>query len=364
MYKIGIDCRPLLNPFSGIGRYTKELITRLSEDLSIEWHFYFNKPPPLSFNPPAKAILHTNQSSMSRPDILWYHHQLPKLLVLDDIQLFWSPRHHLPVFLPRKVISVVTIHDLTWIIYPETMKMANFWSEKLQMSPSIKKADRIITISNSTLKDIEFHFEGVANKTSLISCGSTPLPPPEFVPGIPEDYLLFVGTPEPRKNLLRLISAYSKLSTSIKNQYPLVIVGNNGWKLSLNKIQNASDETEVIFKTDISDAQLSYIYSKCRLILMPSLYEGFGLPIIEAFRFRKPAVSSFLSSMPEIVGNAGLLVNPEKESEITAAIEKLLTDAKLYERCSKDTITQLSMYNWDKSANQMLSLFGELLRLN
>lgn len=359
--RIGIDCRPLSRPASGIGKYTYELLTRLLNEHEVDWFLY-------SYYPISENIGKYNNVTFKHPKALsilneyvWFHILLPQQLKEDKITVFWSPRHHLPYFLKEGIKSIVTIHDLTWIHKPRTMKLLNYLSEKILMPDSIKKADKIITISNHSRKDIEKQFNLPHSKINVISCATSTFKKIEQIDSIPSKYLLFVGAIEPRKNISRLLIAYKTLPEKLKNIYPLVLVTSNSWKISIGKlVKKLNLSKNIIILKNINDSELAYIYSKAKILLMPSLYEGFGLPILEAFQFGVPAITSNNSSMPEVLGNAGIKVNPYDIKEINEAIVKLLTNEALYKTCKEQTNIQVKKYSWKKSTRKFWKIIKKI----
>lgn len=359
--KIGVDCRPLTRSVSGIRKYTYELLKRLTLQEDAHWYLYSYNSILEEIDAKKNISLECCPDNSKFGELIWYHTQLPKYLTRDGIDIFWSPRHHLPYFLNRKIKSVVSIHDLTWIHQAETMKLQNYWAEKLQIPYSIKRADKIITISNYSRSAIQDHFHHSKKKIEIISCAASLANNLQKVNALPPKYLLFVGTIEPRKNIFRLLSAYKNLTPQIKKDYPLVIVGGNGWKVSLTDlIEELNLFGNVLVFNNINDAELAYIYSKAKLLLMPSLYEGFGLPILEAFQYGIPAIASNTSSMPEVLGDAGLTVNPYEIGGISTAINKLLTSTKEYKKYQENINDQLKKYDWQESSDKLWGLFKEL----
>lgn len=358
--RIAVDCRPLSRPLSGIGRYTRELLQILTEAQDIHWFLYCDQPFQASFTQRLNVTLRVSAGAGVLAEHLWYQAAVPWLLRQDAIDVFWSPRHHLPLFMPASVRPVVTIHDLTWKRFPETMKRLQYWSERLQMPHSLRKAAGIITISESSCRDLECYFPFTRDKTTVIPCGMNRLQAGAFTRALPQQYLLFVGTPEPRKNIRRMLEAYAQLPASLKSAYPLVMAGGNGWMVDIDQwVNQLGISAQVISLGSVSAEELGYLYSQAKLLLMPSLYEGFGLPILEAFQFGVPVVTANCSSMPEVAGHAGCLVDPMQVESIRAGIECLLTDQNAYAECIKQIPEQLARFDWKKAAEKTLYLLRQ-----
>lgn len=357
MLRVGVDCRPLSRPLSGIGRYTRELLQLLTEAQDVHWFLYCDQPFQAPFAQRANVTLRLSGRSGTLAEHFWYQIVVPRQIRRDALDVFWSPRHHLPLFMPSSVRAVLTVHDLTWKRFAETMKRLQYWSERLQMPHSLRKAARIITISESSRSDLEIYFPSTRDKIQVIPCGVTRLQAGAFSRPLPRQYLLFVGTPEPRKNIRRMLEAYARLPVQLRSVYPLVLAGGNGWLVDLDQwIGQLGIRADVVALGAVSPDELGYLYSQARLLLMPSLYEGFGLPILEAFQFGVPVVTSNCSSMPEVAGSAGCLVDPQQVESIRAGVELLLTDQNAYAECVARIPEQLARFDWNKAALNTLDV--------
>jgi len=360
--RIGVDARSLSEPITGIGRYTLSLLEVMVLDKSHQWVLYSHRPL-LHGNWSKKNItVHTwNLPKWARIlRMLWAQSALPLMAKKDEVDLFWSPAHRLPRYLPNSIVSVVTIHDLVWKHAPETMRL---FSQKLDakfMPEAIRMADKVIAVSKWTANDLITEVPEAEVKTSVIyEAGSLTFSHSRSDYNLGEKYLLFVGTLEPRKNLPRLLKAYSLLSCSIKDEYPLIIVGGKGWgEDDIDDIVKQFDiEKYVQFLGYLSDKELATVYQEASLLVMPSLYEGFGLPLLEAMSVGVPVVTSNISSMPEIVGDAAVLADPYSVDSIKEGIEKVLTDSELKSELSNAGYDQSKLFSWARAAKETLLVF-------
>ncbi|MBC9252589.1 hypothetical protein A9179_20180 [Pseudomonas alcaligenes] len=357
MLRVGVDCRPLSRPLSGIGRYTWELLSILTDAQDVQWFLYCDQAFDAPFINKSNVTVRLSGQIGTLAEHFWYQVGVPRQLRRDAIDVFWSPRHHLPLFMPSSVRTVVTIHDLTWKRFPETMKRLQYWSERLQMPHSLRQAARIITISESSRSDLEHYFPGARDKIRVIPSGVTRLQPGAFTRPLPQQYLLFVGTPEPRKNIRRMLGAYAQLPTTLRSSYPLVLAGGHGWLVDLEQwVEELGIRPDVVVLGAVSADELGYLYSQARLLLMPSLYEGFGLPILEAFQFGVPVVTGNCSAMPEVAGGGGCLVDPLQVASICAGIERLLIDQDAYAECVARIPEQLARFDWKRTARSTLEV--------
>lgn len=354
--------RPLSIPATGIGRYCRELLTRLIESPH-EWFLYTDRPlvEPL----PDSANVVVRHGDMHRRFLSTPYAQLffPVWAKQDEIDLFWSPRHHLPICLPASVKKVVSIHDLVWMEYPETMTRFGKTLERCLMPRSIRVASKVICSSYSTERDVGERFCVPEERLHAIplasfigfSAGSLPV---SSLAHQKKPYILSVGTLEPRKNLKASLQAFANLVHQTNLDRHFYLIGATGWGDS-SLIQLISDlkvEDRVTVLGRLTDEELRQWYAGADVFLMPSLYEGFGLPLVEAMSFGVPVITSNISSMPEVAGDGGILVDPFSVDDIQGAIRKLCSDADLRSALSLKAKARAEQFSWDKAAEQTLAV--------
>jgi len=300
--------------------------------------------------------------------MVWLQTQLPYWANKDNLDVFWGPTHRLPRFLSNKVARVVTIHDLVWKHAGETMPRINRLAERVLMPDAIRLADRVMADSHSTANAIASEFPWVKERIRVVHLGATSLPDPKGIDalndlGIDQPYFLFVGTLEPRKNLRRLLEAFASLDDVIRKQSLLVIAGGKGWgNVDLvSQIQLLGLSDSVRLTGYVSNEQLSTLYAHARFLAMPSLYEGFGLPLVEAMSFGVPVLTSSCSSLPEVAGNAGILVDPFNVNSIASGLLQMLKDNALRSRLSARAELNASRFSWEKSAQAAMEIFREAI---
>lgn len=358
MLRIAVDARPLAHPQTGIGRYTESLLRRLVK-MGHQWFLYSDRAIIPRFAIDDHVQVRMGNSRPGSPLSLVYSQLVfPRWARGDCVDLFWSPRHHLPLRLPNSVKGVVSVHDLVWKRYPETMRGMNKFLERGLMSPSLRKAAGIIAVSDFTASEIALEYPDCEPRCMTIpeAAEVSTVTYEEQFP-LPEGpYLLFVGTPEPRKNLPRLLQAYASARQQGVEQ-TLVLVGGGGWgDVDVEAtIKSLGLEQAVQCRGQVSDAELGALYASATALLMPSLYEGFGLPALEAMSHGTPVIASDCSALPEVVRDGGLLVDPQSVSSITAAITRLCTDADLRGELADKARWQASGFNWDRSAEMTLA---------
>jgi glycosyltransferase involved in cell wall biosynthesis len=301
--------------------------------------------------------------------VLWQQLALPRRLRRGDIDLLWSPLLTLPLLCP--VPAVVTVHDLTTLLFPEHHRAKVRWSILPFLRPSIERARRIVTLSRSAADDIAAHFPQSAGKVRVIYPGIDP----EFVPGAPaaieatrrelgapEGYLLYAGTLEPRKDVPRLLDAWEALAAGSAKTPPLVLAGPYGWgNDSLLARLETLRPRGVHYVGRVERARLVQLFQAARAFVYPSLYEGFGLPPAEALACGVPAIVSRSSSLPEVVGEAGLLATPGDTGSLAAAIRSLLEDPAREADLRGRTLGQAANFRWDRAALAMEEVFREAL---
>ena len=364
--RIGVDARSLSEPITGIGRYTLSLLELMVLDKSHEWMLYSHRP-----------LLHGNWSQSNivvrvwnLPKwarvlrMLWAQSILPFWAKQDDIDLFWSPAHRLPRYLSKSIASVVTIHDLVWRHAPETMRPFSRFLDARFMPEAISLADQVIAVSKATKDDLIFEVPEAKDKVNVVyEANSLDFGSPSKFDKVDGESILFVGTLEPRKNLRRLLEAYSLLSDSIRDKHSLIIVGGKGWgNEDINAIiEQLNVKKFVKVLGYLSNKELVVAYSQAYLFVMPSLYEGFGLPVLEAMSLGIPVVTSNTSSLPEIVGSTAILVNPKSVSSIKNGIEEVLMDITLRQKLSKASLERSKLFSWDKASKETIEVFEQAL---
>jgi glycosyltransferase involved in cell wall biosynthesis len=364
--RIGIDARNLVSPLSGISRYIIETTRHLAA-LGGEIYLYLPESTPAQESLPPSVKLDISTFRGALPRIVWGNVFLPKLLQRDKIDVFWGPAHRLPLISAPNIPTVVTIHDLVWHHAPSTMRLKGWLAERAFMGSAIRRATEIVAVSHTTREDICALYPATRDKISVVWPGCTRLPAPAVAavyPGLSQPYMLFVGTLEPRKNLVNLLRAYALLPDAVRAGWQLVIAGGQGWKLDhLESIIAELNITQNVLLTGfVSDAELGALYANAEFLVMPSFYEGFGLPIIEANAAGIPALTSCLSSMPEVGGDAALLVDPESPESISNGLKSMMTDKELYQTLSAATKTNAARFTWENSAKELVGVFEQAAR--
>lgn len=360
MAKIAVDARPLSIPTTGIGRYTRAVLERLL-DSQHQWYLYSHQPLLGEFESLPSVTVRCGSVRMASLGSLYSQVVFPFWAKRDNVDLFWSPRHHLPLCMGSSTLKVVTIHDLVWKAFPKTMSRLGRQIERILMPPSLQTADAVIAVSGSTAREVENSFPVAAGKVHTIY--EAPFLASLNAHDDKGDYFLFVGTFEPRKNLARLLGAYGLYRSIVSEPLPLKVCGGKGWGVpeleELIEKEGLRELVEVLGY--VEDDQLSGLYRKARALLIPSLYEGFGLPIVEAFSQGTPVITSNRGAMEEVAGDGGLLVDPENIEDMASALATLTDDLELVEQLQLRAHARAKQFSWDTAAEQTLSLMESLL---
>jgi len=263
---------------------------------------------------------------------------------------------------------VVTIYDLSFLLYPESFKRFKRFYLGLFTRLSARRARRIIAISESTKRDVVRLLGVSPEKVEVIYCGTDgafrPLPEDRVAAfrskrGLPERFILFVGTIEPRKNVTRLIEAFSTLRPCDFANLKLVIGGAKGWSYQdvFARVEELGLGGEVMFPGYIPVSELPLWYNAAELFVYPSLYEGFGLPPLEAMACGTPVVTANTSSLPEVVGEAGLTVDPLDIEGLAEAMRRVLGDEALRQEMRERGLQRARDFSWTKTAQETVQVY-------
>ncbi len=344
----------------GISEFAYRIITEFHKKKDIRFEIYLKSAP----NSEMPAESSNWKYRVFGPKKFWTQFALPLTLFKTSQKpdVFFSPTHYAPRFSP--VPCVIAVMDISYVFYPETFKKRDLKKLNSWTGYSVKKAKKVITISQSSKNDIINHYKVPESKVVVAYPGIKSLMKTNKKLdltswGIKEKYILFVSTLQPRKNIERLIEAFSRLR---KDNLQLVIVGKRGWLYEdiLAAPKKFGAEKDIVFLDFVSDEELPVLYENAQCLVMPSLYEGFGLPILEAMKYDCPVVASNVSSLPEVGGDAALYFDPYNIDEIKEKIEKVLTDAKLRKRMVEKGREQVKKFSWEKSAEKVLAVLEEV----
>ena len=386
---IGIDLRVLARGTrTGVEEYTINLLSELLPlEPKINFKLFYNAYQKVQLNYPWLSLNNVQLKDFRIPNRLFfmaarYAHQ-PKIdKLLGGFDLYFNP-HFFTAPLSVGSKKIITFHDLSFERYPGFFsRRKRLWQRFLMAAQQeAKKADKIIAVSQSTKDDlinlyglepgkIRVIYSGVGKQFRPIKNGSVALKLTAQSTvklkkkyNLPDRFVLYFGTIEPRKNLIGLIKAFELLKRQGKrgSQIKLVIAGTNGWlyKDILKTAQESKYRRDIIFTGFIEDKDKPYLYNLAELFVYPSFFEGFGFPPLEAMACGLPTIVSHTSSLPEVVGQGALMIDPYNIDELAWAMEMALTDSNLKERLIKKGIAQAKKFSWSKCARQTLKVLTE-----
>ena len=363
--RFGFDRKSSLPNRVGSSEFCFQLLTALSKiDKNNEYFVYLPKKPSSDMPPETKNWRYVVFSSK-----LWTLLGLSRKLFSNrnKIDVFFSPTHYLPFYVP--FLSVISILDVSYLHFPKLFKKKDLYQLKFWGRFSIGKASKIITISKSTKHDIIKAYNVSEKKVTVVYPGIKQVSGIQYRVlsmsdlskkfGIDRDYILFVGTLQPRKNVEKLIEAFSVIK---KKDLQLVIVGKKGWMYEdiLNAPEKYGVTDRVKFLDFVTDEDLPSFYKNAICFVLPSLYEGFGLPILEAMKYGCPVLTSNVSSLPEAGGDAALYFDPQDVEDIAKKINQVISDENLRSEMIKKGYQQVKKFSWEKTAKETLKILEEL----
>ena len=361
---LGVDASILTGKMSGIARHCEEIISNVD---TARFEVIFFSPTIIKTHKALSAQKVECGFTSIIGKLLWYLVFLPLQARIHNVDVFWSPSHKLPILLSRRIATALSVNDLVVYRYGDTMPWTRRLSEMIFLPLSIRRADSIIAISNFTANEVKNYFPHSKKKISTIHLASSlskkqPYSASDFK--VPQaKYFLAVGTLEPRKNLGRLIDAYNRLPKQVKSRFPLVIAGNYGWGgITIeDKIQRLNLTKYVFVFKGLNDYELSRLYRHAHALVFTSIYEGFGLPIVEANVFGLPIICSEKTALSEIASSSAILVNPFDTSSIAKGMMRLATDKRLLRELSICSIKNRDRFSWQKASEEFETTIESIL---
>lgn len=358
--KLLIDGLPMLGQASGVGRYCHEICSRLPSD-RFDLYYYYGYVSRKKHVPAADSALSRLKHNAGRLRLFKSAFRKCSSLVsrLGSWDLHWQP-NFIPLPAIRASHVVTTVHDFSWELHAQFHPEERIAYFRKYFYPGIETSDRIITVSHFVKAELLERLPHLAGRVEVIHNGfdsSVYAPAPEPRPG---KYLLSVGSIEPRKNLISLLQAYALLAPAIRKAYPLLLIGAAGWKNDEILRKVAELQGDVRYLGYVSNDELAEYYRGALGFVYPSLYEGFGLPPIEAMACGTPVITSNVSSLPEVCGDAAYYVDPGNVEAIRAAMQAFVEDQTLRETYARRGLARATRYSWDRSAAAHVALFRQV----
>ncbi len=372
--RLTLDFTPAIQQHAGIGRYADELTRALlALDSGDEVRLFYTDPlgrvPSAPFDQLPRHVLRHANKPWRLKVLLSSFLRRPLDQLIDPVaDVFHATDHLLPPL--RHARSVFTLYDLTFLKFPQVHLPLNRWYSRLMVPRGLRAANAVIAISECTKRDAVtiYHLpdEHVRVIHLGVEAGFKPTDPPMASAvrdryHLPDRFILAVGTIEPRKNLITLLEAYHSLS----EQFPdvkLVIAGKRGWRAAafFNRLRELGLEDRVVLTGFVPDVDLPALYSLATVFAFPSIYEGFGLPVLEAMACGTPVMCSNTSSLPEIAGDAALLLPPDDVHGWAQALRQMLSDTSLQHNLRDRGLRQAARFTWENTARQTHAIYREV----
>ena len=370
--QVAVEIQPALEDHTGVGWYLHELLNNIDRSEIEIIGNYFNF---LNRHDYSKSLLNLD---LKYNKLQYVPYRIYKILTEKynvSYNLFFRKKtdiyHFTRYILPNNIKGkvILNIYDLVFEKYIETMESKNRESFKRSFYKSVKRADQIITISESSKNELVEILKVPENKIHIVQPGidfqkfntkNSEITKNVILKySLPEDYILYLGTLEPRKNISSIIRAYGSLRNSNKITEKLVIAGKKGWLFSeiFDLIKSLDLENEVILTDYVDESDKPAIYQNAKLFVFPSLYEGFGMPILEAMAAGIPVITSNTSAMPEVAGDAAILVNPLSIEEMSEAMLEVMNNDKLSNELISKGFDRCKKFTWSNSANKLVEIY-------
>lgn len=357
--RIGIITDSIREQSTGIGFYTKELITELLT-IDKDNEYYFVDYLRTSFN--QERLIPINNPFIFFKTYLWNNY-LPYSSRNINLDYIFSVSGS-PHILPFKTKEIFFVHDISWYLYPKHHPISRVLFYKLTYKKCLESCCKIVAVSENTKLDLIKHFNVPDNKIYVIY--------PTFKKNIKDvskikyelkfPYILFVGTLEPRKNITSIIEAYKKIKKENSYKHKLVICGKKGWLYTnlIKQIQSSELKDDIIYLGYITDEEKKYLYKHADFFVYPSYYEGFGIPVLEAMNYGCAVITSNISSLPEVAGKGAVLIDPYDTDELASAMKKLIINTKLKNSLKNKANLQLSNLSNGKQISNFLKTLNAI----
>ncbi len=370
---IYVDVSASVHRRAGLGRYAESLTRAMASQLPGELALFYNRERGIK---PLAGLEHIPARTVAlgyKPwrMAIWAGHlaRVPFNRLIPDATLFHATEH---LLLPlRRVPTVLTVHDLIFRHLPEHHKSLNRWYLNLTLPLYCRRADHIIAVSEATRRDVIDAYHIPPEKITTIHEAADPSFAPQSPDAVaaararyhlPERFFLHIGTIEPRKNLTRLLRAWEPLYLAGAVP-PLVLAGKRGWLTGdfFTALEASPARDAVLFTGYVANADLPAVCAAATALVFPTLYEGFGLPPLEAMACGTPVACSNTASLPEVVGDAALTCDPLDESALADALRRIANDADLRADLRERGFAQAARFSWDKTATETIRVYREVI---
>ncbi|MGH8435033.1 MAG: glycosyltransferase family 4 protein [Pseudomonas sp.] len=377
--KVAFNATALLSPLTGIGQYAQHLALGLQQVEDVDANFFYGSGWSHEVRTTALPTVATLKTLVRRflPNSYGVARAIQQAQFSKDARRRRYDIYHEPNFLAYRFDgpSVITVHDLSWIRYPEMHPVERVRAMNKYFQPGLERASLILTDSAFVKRELMDVFGVQPKRIFPVSLGVEPL----FHPRSAEEtrsvlqhhdlthgqYLLAVGTLEPRKNLQVALRAFMQLSPQLRKRYPLVLVGMKGWHTSALEQQMAPlvSAGEIRQLGYVSREDLAMVVAGAQALVYPSVYEGFGLPPLEAMASGVPVIASNVSSIPEVVGDTGVLIDPHDVDGLASAMENVLTAPDVRQGMAQKALARSAGFTWANCVSQTIDAYRHAIRV-
>ena len=380
--RVGLDGLPLTSLKTGVGHYTFELARALAsaETCSSFEIVYPSTYSPISLIESGEEVRLPDNLKLERVHVgslgrHWWSAGLPRYVRRRKVELFHGTNYDVPLW--RQCATVLTIHDLSHLLHPETHERRSVWRARRRLPVMARAADAIITPTESVRREVCERLKTAPEKVFAIpEAARACFRPLAFAEteearqrlGVGDDFLLTVGTLEPRKNLAVLVNAFAEVSRALpQRKTKLVIAGGRGWLSGplFTAIERSPVRHRILLTDYLHDEDLRALYASCRAFIYPSIYEGFGLPPLEAMACGAPVIVSRISALVETTGDAAWLFDPQSVGDLAQNILELVDDdngedgENARRRLSTAGQRRAAQFSWERTARQTLQVYAE-----
>src|SRR6266496_509995 len=371
--RIGIDGLPLTQPLAGIGHYTFEVAQHLARGVR---HDEVDIVSPKAFVPSVTSQQDIDSHlrlSLEQVNLItgrWWSIGLPRYIRRRGFDVFHGTNFEIP--LQTVCPTVLTIHDLSLLLHSETHVRRRVWRARRRLPLMARRATMIITVSEAVRDEVHQHLKIPLDRIATVHSAARKMFRPMNTErarqirerlNITDEFVLYAGTIEPRKNLSLLVRAFEEVFRQGKPELQLILAGKKGWLVDelYQSLRRSSAGDNVMLTGYLNDEELCALYSSCKLFVYPSLYEGFGLPPLEAMACGAPVIASRISSIAEVVGPAARLVSPHSVTELATAMNELLNDDSLREGYSAAGQKRARDFSWTLTADRTRAVYTEAI---